>query len=96
LGVQSTCNGEPTRTLPWSTADYVEMESDANWFIAECGLPPRPPGRLWLLRPPRGFISLDSTLTWLVESAKEAGLDIMANRPFALQGRLFLASFIAT
>ena len=83
--MQVACHGEPARTLPWSTADYFEMESDANWLLAECGLPARPPGRLWLLKPPPGFSSLDATLSCLVESAKETGLDIMANRPLVLQ-----------
>jgi hypothetical protein len=83
--MQVSCNGEPARTLPWSTADYFEMESDANWLLAECGVAARPPGRLWLLRPPHGFSSLDATLSWLSASAKEAGLVIMANRPFVLQ-----------
>ena len=55
------------------------MESDANGLLAECGLPARPAGRLWLLQPPQGFVSLDATLSRLVKSAKDAGLDILAN-----------------
>jgi hypothetical protein len=66
-------------------ADYFEMETDANRLLAECGLPVRPPGRLWLLRSPEGMASLDATLSCLVTSAKGAGLDVMANTAFVQQ-----------
>lgn len=36
--------------LPWSTADYFEVEADEQHIIRSYGLPPRPPGRVWLLR----------------------------------------------
>ncbi|WP_370865769.1 DUF5956 family protein [Nocardioides agariphilus] len=83
--MEVACDGEPLRTLPWSSADYFELEADANRLLAECGLTSRPPGRLWLLKPPQEFVSLDATLSWLVRSAKEAGLDIVANQPFVLR-----------
>jgi hypothetical protein len=79
------CTGEPARTVPWSTADYFEIETDANRLLSECGLPLRPPGRVWLFKPPQAITSLDATLSWLVKSAKGAGLDIMANRAFVEQ-----------
>ena len=83
--MEVVCNGEPARTVPWSTVDYFEMETDANWSLAECGLPARPAGRLWLLKPPPQIASLDDTLGRLIVSAKEAGLDIMATRAFVQQ-----------
>ena len=83
--LQVACNGEPSRTLLWSTADYFEIESDANWLLAECGLPARPPGRLWLLMPPPGFASLEATLSSLLKTAKDAGLDVIADRAFVQQ-----------
>jgi len=83
--MQILCTGKPARTVPWSTADYFEMETDANRLLSECGLPSRPPGRLWLLKPPPEVPSLDAALSRLVTSAKNAGLDIMANRAFVQQ-----------
>ena len=73
-----SCNGEPTRVVPWSTADYFEIESDANGILAECGLPSRPGGRLWLLKPPPGQPSLQHTLKALLASAKRTGLQVRA------------------
>lgn len=41
--------------LPWSTADYFEAADDERDFLAALlPLPKRPPGRVWLLRAPRG------------------------------------------
>jgi hypothetical protein len=94
--MQVACEGGPIQRLPWSSAGYFEMEADANWLLAECGLPPRPPGRLWLLKPPQKFDSLDATLRWLTVSAKDAGLDIMANRPFVLNVQRDLEALFAT
>jgi len=79
------CNAEPARAVRWSAADYFEMEADANAFLAECGLPPRPAGRVWLLKPPPGFASVDDALRRLQRSAKEAGLHVMADRAFVRQ-----------
>lgn len=77
-----SCTGEPPRVVPWSTADYFEMEADANELLTECGLPPRPGGRLWLLKPPPALPSLESTLTLLVRSANEHGMEAMATPAF--------------
>lgn len=85
--MQVSGEGEPARTVPWASADYFEMEADANRLLAECGLPPRPPGRLWLLKSPQGLGCLDATLSRLVKSAKSAGLDIVADRTFVHQVR---------
>ena len=44
-------DGGPLERLPWTTADYADNENDTNAFLAELGLPARPAGRIWLLRP---------------------------------------------
>jgi hypothetical protein len=49
-----------------------------NDLLAQCGLPPRPAGRLWLLRPPAGFATLDDALRELLRSAEVFGAPIMA------------------
>lgn len=77
-----SCNGEPPRVVPWSTADYFEVEADANELLAQCGLPPRPGGRLWLLKSPSDASSLENLLSLLVQSANEIGLDTLASAPF--------------
>jgi hypothetical protein len=46
------CDDGPLERLPWTTADYAEQENDINGLLAELGLPPRPAGRIWLLRAP--------------------------------------------
>jgi hypothetical protein len=75
-----SCDGEPTRVVPWSTADYFEIEADANGILAECGLPSRPAGRLWLLQPPPGQPSVEHTLNVLLASAERAGLPVLATK----------------
>ena len=80
--MQVACDGEPSRPVPWSTADYFEMESDANGTLAECGLPSRPAGRLWLLQPPPGQPSLELTLSALLASASGAGLEVGSTTEF--------------
>ena len=37
---------------PWSTADVARMAAHYGEVARECGLPPPPPGRLWLVRSP--------------------------------------------
>lgn len=78
-----SCNGEPNKRVPWSTWDYFEIESDLNSSLTDCGFPPRPPGRLWLLKPPPQFVSLDETLRHLSASAESAGLLIYTHVDFA-------------
>ncbi len=38
--------------LPWTAAEYADIENDTDTLLTELGLPPRPAGRIWLLRPP--------------------------------------------
>ncbi len=61
--------------IPWKTADYFEVEADEQHIIRSYGLPPRPPGRVWLLRPPPGVSDLDQTLHLLSDAARSAGVE---------------------
>lgn len=78
-----SCNGEPSKREPWSTWDYFEVESDVNSSLTHCGFPPRPPGRLWLLKSPPHFASLDATLRHLYTAAESAGLRMDVPADFA-------------
>lgn len=51
--------------LPWSAAEYAEIEDETNRTLAALGLPPRPAGRIWLLRPPAGYATLQAALDHL-------------------------------
>jgi len=68
--------------LPWGTADYFEMEASEQELIQAVGLPPRPPGRVWLLRPPPGVGDLGHILQLLSDSASSAGVTIDVSREF--------------
>lgn len=76
---------DPEQRIPWSTAVYFEMEADYNRMIAAAGFPPRPPGRLWLLKPPPGFDTMDDVLIRLSEAAEAAGERIDLTPGFAGQ-----------
>jgi Family of unknown function (DUF5956) len=90
------CHGEPTRVVPWSTADYFEMEADANSMLAACGLPSRPPGRFWLLKPPSAQPSLELVLDHLLISAERTGLQMLATGQFVEHVRKDLGVLFAT
>ena len=74
-----SCDGTSAQVIPWCTAEYFEVEADANELLALCGLPSRPAGRLLLLESPPDQRSLHGTLELLVKSATVAGLDAMAS-----------------
>lgn len=76
-------DGESSRQVPWSTADYADIESDTNSLLGECGIPPRPAGRLWLLKPPPNFDSVEKALDHLLATTKALGEDIVASASFA-------------
>jgi hypothetical protein len=85
----STVSGErgPSGRVPWCTALYAEIESDINRLLAECGIPPRPAGRLWLLRPPPGFDSVGMALDQISAAAEVNGEDIMVSARFAAHAK---------
>ncbi|HRA07860.1 MAG TPA: DUF5956 family protein [Propionicimonas sp.] len=51
--------------LPWTAAEYAEIEDDTNRSLADLGLPPRPGGRIWLLRPPAPYPTAQAVLDHL-------------------------------
>ena len=72
-----------TERVPWSTWDYFDIESDYNEILRTCGFPTRPAGRLWLLKPPPGFASLNEVLEHVADSNERAGLEIYPHEAFA-------------
>ena len=58
---RSYADGRAER-LPWTAAEYAEIEVDTNRSLADLGLPPRPAGRIWLLRPPPRHRSAQAVL----------------------------------
>jgi hypothetical protein len=84
---QGSCQGEPLRRVPWPTVTYFEMEEEANGLLAQCGVPARPAGRLWLLKPPPTFSSLGVALASFSRSADDAGIAVMASREFVARVR---------
>ncbi|GAA2734273.1 hypothetical protein GCM10009867_14020 [Pedococcus aerophilus] len=68
--------------LPWSTADYLDMEAHELSVLRALGLPPRPAGRVWLLRPPPGCRDLDDTLRRVTDAAHAAGVPTELTREF--------------
>ncbi len=76
------CDGTPPRRVPWSAWDHADIEADANALLTSCGLPPRPLGRVWLLRPPPGFGSMGEALDHLGDHAVASGEEIMVTPGF--------------
>ena len=74
--------GQELRRRPWSTWVYADIEADTNALLRECGLPPRPFGRVWLLRPPPGFASLAEVLDHLSDHAVASGQEITVTPGF--------------
>ena len=69
------CEGGQSERLPWTTADYLRHEQDANVLLAELGLPERPPGRIWLLRAPLPYATPQEVLddiwsSWLASGGR--------------------------
>lgn len=56
------CGDEPPQRLPWTAAEYGEMEDLTNAMLAELGVPARPGGRIWLLRLPKQYPDLQVVL----------------------------------
>jgi len=94
--MRGSCEGEPVRRTPWSAADYAEIEADTNEMLRACGLPPRPAGRVWLLRPPPDFADLETTLAYLSRSASCAGLDVMMTSAFVTHVQRELAALFGS
>jgi hypothetical protein len=59
----SQCEDRPVERVPWSAADYFEIEDDYNRVLDQYRVPSRPAGRIWVLRPPAGFTTIDDVLS---------------------------------
>jgi hypothetical protein len=77
-----TCDGGPLERLLWSTADYARHEEDTNSFLAELGLPPRPAGRIWLLRAPAPYATPQDILDQIWAGWQASGGPAMATPGF--------------
>lgn len=74
--VRMSCDGGPPTEIPWSAWDHEEVERDTNAALASAGLPARPSGRLWLLRPPPGLDDLDTAVEHLEAGSASAGVPL--------------------
>ncbi|MFE4610885.1 DUF5956 family protein [Streptomyces niveus] len=63
------------RCLPLSAEERNELEAQINRELMEVGVPKRPPGRLWFLRPVGGFRSVGALNDHVLAMAEERGLD---------------------
>jgi hypothetical protein len=59
---------------PVAAGERETLEDDAAADLELAGLPPRPRGRLWLLRPVGGFRDVDAVLDFLCARAEERGV----------------------
>lgn len=84
------CDGGPRERLPWTTADYADHEDETNGLLAELGLPARPAGRIWLLRPPAHHGTVQDVLDDIWAGWQASGGPAMATPAFVhhAHGRL--------
>jgi len=83
-------NGQRTGRRAWTEVIRDGIERDANADLRRAGLPPRPANRLWLVRLPDGFTTLDDLLYELIAAAEQRGVEPRATPEFAsaVQDRL--------
>jgi len=62
--------------VPWSETLREEVESDYNGLLREVGIGPRPPGRLWMLKPPASFATLAEVLDVVVRPTMRPGSEV--------------------
>ncbi|MER5312615.1 DUF5956 family protein [Streptomyces sp. NPDC002773] len=68
---------------PVSAAEKEVQERDAAADLDAAGIPPRPSGRLWLLRPVGGFDDLDAVLDHLCTAAEDRDVPVELSADFA-------------
>ncbi|MFJ7272644.1 DUF5956 family protein [Streptomyces sp. NPDC099050] len=68
---------------PVSQAERETQERDANADLARVGIPPRPAGRVWLLRPLGGFKDVEGVLDHLCAGAEAQGVPVGLSAEFA-------------
>ncbi|MGC4748136.1 DUF5956 family protein [Micromonospora sp. DT201] len=82
-----TCYEQDPKThtvLPTQTrvAGPAEIDEDHDWTLARVGITGRPRGRLWLLKPPHGYDSVDALLDEVWQRAQQQGIEATMNEPF--------------
>ncbi|WP_216827049.1 MULTISPECIES: DUF5956 family protein [Streptomyces] len=83
------------RAEPLAGPDLRGLDRETDEAVAALGLPPRPPGRLWLLRPVGGFTSVAAVLDHLRGLAAGRGVDPAATAAFMDLVRTGLADLAA-
>lgn len=68
------CDGGIEAVIPWTAWDFAETERDTNDMLVESGVPARPFGRLWLLKPPPSFTDLDDVTEAITAGAQADGV----------------------
>ena len=61
-------------TVPASAAAVQQVEDDVDALLAKAGITGRPSGRLWLLKPPPGYPSVDAVLDEVDRRAAATGV----------------------
>ncbi|WP_412077525.1 DUF5956 family protein [Streptomyces xanthophaeus] len=81
---------------PLSEADVDLLDVEADGILAELGVPPRPRGRLWLLRPVGAFPTVDAVLGHLRAVAAGRGVEERPSADFLALARTELAALART
>lgn len=76
-------NGRSTGRRPWTEEIRDAVERDLNEGLRRAGLPPRPANRLWLVRLPDGFTTLEELLHELIFAAEQRGVDTTLTPEFS-------------
>ena len=71
-----------TETREAGPAMMAEIDDDHDWTLARVGITGRPRGRLWLLKPPPGYDSVDAVLDQVWHRAQQQGIELTLNEPF--------------
>ncbi|QWC85225.1 hypothetical protein KLP28_00010 [Nocardioidaceae bacterium] len=77
FAVEYRGRGTEGRRALWPAKEYAEVEWSANSSLAELGLPARPAGHIWLLRPPAAYADLDAALSAINRMADEGDVRLI-------------------
>ncbi|MEU9107523.1 DUF5956 family protein [Streptomyces xanthophaeus] len=80
---------------PLSEGDVEQLDAEADGILADLGLPPRPWGRLWLLRPVGSFPTVDAVLGHVRAVAAARGVEERPGAAFLALTRTELAALAA-
>ncbi len=83
------------QAAPLAEPDLHDLGWEAEEVLTELGLPHRPPGRLWLLRPLGSLPTVGAVLDRLRAVAEERGVEVRASAAFLALTRGELAALAA-